>query len=143
MESKPHQPEMKFGPYLRGIEVTLWRNTNDTKDGLKISRSMTISPPRYQDPKDGQWKDSKSFFESDARLLLKALTEALSYIEANPLPQAPHESSSVVEGHSMTEGRSRGSSITKSEHHTHHYGPGESETHRHSESETQQHSESQ
>lgn len=85
------QPEAKFGPYAGGIGVAVWLNTIETADGRRETRSITIAPRRYRDPKSGGWKDSKSFRPSDIPILLVGLQKAMEYVYTTPLPGSDDE----------------------------------------------------
>jgi hypothetical protein len=80
------QPEQKFGPYSNGIGVAIW--LNETNDGQRQFRSITISHRRYQDPTSGKWKDAKSFQPGDLPALMFALRQAQEYIIQHPLKNA-------------------------------------------------------
>src|ERR1700704_4186765 len=80
------QPEAKFGPYAGGIGVAVWVNRIQTADGLRHTRSITLAPRRYRDPKTGEWKDSGSYRPSDIPILLVALQKAMEHVYTTPLP---------------------------------------------------------
>ncbi len=79
-------PERKFGPFNDGIGLAVWLNTAETDDGTRYFRSITIAPRRYRDPKDGEWKDAKSFRPADLATLVLALDAARNYCATTPLP---------------------------------------------------------
>lgn len=80
------RPEKKIGPFHNGLGIAIWLNTVETDTGLRYFRSITIAPRRYLDPKDGQWKDAKSYRPVDLATLTLALEAAKSYCSSTPLP---------------------------------------------------------
>jgi hypothetical protein len=72
----PRRPEKKFGPYHNGLGLAVWLNSVETPDGTRYFRSISIAPRRYRDPKDGVWKDAKSFRPVDLATLTLALAKA-------------------------------------------------------------------
>ena len=85
LQSK-QKPEQKFGPFAGGIAVNVWINEVQTDGGPRKIRSITISPRRYQDPADNQWKDSPSLRPIDLPALILGLQAAQQHITSNPLP---------------------------------------------------------
>src|SRR5437588_6696498 len=85
------RPEKKFGPYHNGLGIAIWLNAVETDKGTRWFRSVTLSPRRFLDPKDGQWKDAKSFRPIDLATLALALDAARQYCATTPLPGAPVE----------------------------------------------------
>ena len=79
-------PELKIGPFTRGLGVAIWLNTTETDDGPKSFRTITIAPRRYQDKKTGAWLDAKSFHPSDLPALIFALQKAQEFVFTKPLP---------------------------------------------------------
>ena len=80
------RPERKWGPFHAGVAVCVWLNEFATANGLRYHRSITISPRRYLDEKDGKWKDSGSFRPADLPSLVLALSAAHDYVSNTPLP---------------------------------------------------------
>ncbi len=81
-----NRPEKKIGPYPGGIGVAIWLNAIETDDGPRKVRSVTISPRRYRDPENGDWKDAPSFRPGDLPALIFALQKAQEYVYTTPLP---------------------------------------------------------
>lgn len=86
--AKKH-PEKKYGPFHGGFGVAIWLNTVETESGLRYFRSITLSPRRFRDPKDGQWKDASSFRPVDLPTLVLVLQAAHDYVRSTPLPGQP------------------------------------------------------
>ena len=69
-------PERKYGPFHGGVAVNVWLNEVSSANGIRYFRSITISPRRYLDEKDGRWKDAGSFRAIDLPSLILALSVA-------------------------------------------------------------------
>jgi len=83
----PRGPEIKIGPYPGGIGVAIWINEVPTEDGgSRKVRSVTISPRRYYDRQNGEWRDSSSFWPGDLPALIYALQRALDFVSITPIP---------------------------------------------------------
>src|SRR5436309_1569707 len=80
------RPERKIGPFHNGLGIAIWLNTVETPQGTRYFRSITIAARRYRDPKDGQWKDAKSYRPMDLPTLALALDAAKTYCSSTPLP---------------------------------------------------------
>src|SRR5262245_40077837 len=85
-QAPARRPEKKIGPFHNGLGVAIWLNAVETDKGLRYFRSITIAPRRYLDPKDGAWKDAKSFRPVDLSTLELALNAARQYCQSTPLP---------------------------------------------------------
>ena len=84
-ERKPKKrPEVKFG------RVAVWLNTVDTPDGIRMFRSVTISPSRYKDG-NGQWQDSKGFRPEEIGSIVVSLQKALDFTLTEPIQGPEHE----------------------------------------------------
>ena len=79
-------PEKKWGPFHGGVSVCVWLNEVETEQGIRFYRSITISPRRYVDPKNGQWRDAGSLRPADLPSLVLALQAAHDYAANTPLP---------------------------------------------------------
>ena len=88
----PKGPETKIGPYPGGIGVAVWINEIPTDDGgSRKVRSVTISPRRYFDRKNEEWRDSSSFWAGDLPALIYALQRALDFVSITPIPGEANE----------------------------------------------------
>jgi hypothetical protein len=82
----PRPPERKWGPFHAGVAVCVWLNEVETAEGIRFYRSITISPRRYRDPKNHEWKDAGSLRPADLPSLILALSAAHQYVVDTPLP---------------------------------------------------------
>ncbi len=88
-------PERKWGPFHHGVSVCVWLNDFSTANGPRYFRSVTISPRRYLDEKDGKWKDAGSFRPADLPSLVLALSAAHDYVANTPLPGEAYEGDEI------------------------------------------------
>jgi len=85
-QAPARRPEKKIGPFHNGLGIAIWLNAVETDQGIRYFRSITIAPRRYRDPKDGQWKDAKSYRPVDLATLTLAMEAARHYCASTPLP---------------------------------------------------------
>ncbi len=84
-------PERKWGPFHAGVSVCVWLNEVETQQGIRWYRSITVSPRRYLDEKDGNWKNAGSYRPADLPSLVLALSAAHDFVANTPLPGEPIE----------------------------------------------------
>ena len=75
-EQKKLQPvkEFKSG----GVSATIWENEGE-RNGENVVRHSVQVQKRYRD-RDGEWKNSSSFFESDLPRVLLVVQKAYEHI---------------------------------------------------------------
>ena len=72
----------------KGLKVAIWENEHETDNGIVTRHSVSINK-RYHDAKNGEWKDSNSFFPDDLlqlRELLRKADDFIAFSESEPLP---------------------------------------------------------
>ncbi len=84
-ERKPKKrPEVKFG------RVAVWQNSTETQEGVRMFRSVSISPRRFQDAQD-KWRDAPGFRADELGSLIVALQKALDYLLTTPIQGHEHD----------------------------------------------------
>src|SRR2546423_752213 len=92
-----------------GVSICVWLNEFATTHGIRYFRSITISPRRYLDEKDGKWKDAGSFRPADLPSLVLALSAAHDDVANTPLPGEAYEGDeSVKTGEAPVKATNRG-----------------------------------
>ena len=81
--SKNTRPENIDKEFMvgRSSKVTVWLNSK--------SRSISVSPPRYQD-QQGSWRDG-GFFMNELPMLIYALQQALEHCYGTPMPSMDND----------------------------------------------------
>jgi hypothetical protein len=87
---EPRHPEKKWGPFAGGAGVAVWLNEFETEEGTRYTRTVTLSPRRFRDPKTNEWRDG-AYRPVDLAALLLAIEAALDYCLSTPLPGEPAE----------------------------------------------------
>lgn len=98
------RPEKKIGPFHNGLGIAIWLNTVETDQGTRYFRSVSIAPRRFRDPKDGAWKDAKSYRPVDLATIALALDAARAYCSSTPLPGQPVDGDEYEDLHVLDDG---------------------------------------
>lgn len=87
-------PEKKWGPFAGGAGVAVWLNEFETEEGTRYTRSITLAPRRFRDPKTKEWRDG-AYRPVDLPSLLLAIDAAHQFCLSTPLPGTPAEPEEV------------------------------------------------